>query len=131
MKNQIWRTTRYFIINAVFVAALYYGYVEGVDGAENLALFMGWITAILGIFVLLSAAADRKKFAEIVYKNNYLPPVPLWFDVIFDLGVAAVFAWNAHYVLAVLYMFSIVAGKEMRDAPKAVTLQTLMSGDKS
>lgn len=41
-RKQINRVIWYLVFNGIFVTSIYYGFFENVEGAKNVALFMGW-----------------------------------------------------------------------------------------
>jgi len=123
---------RYFLINGIFAASIYFGLFLGIEGPTNLALFMGWVTGILGtafliILLLAGYAGIYDKFEESVSRTGSPLVVPFWFDLIFDLCVVAAFVWTGHYILTIFYIISIIVGKIIRDIPKNVVLRTLTS----
>ena len=122
---------RYIIINTIFASSIYFGFFCGINGAANLALFMGWITGILGCITLLAIGIDNSEsgkgeFIELMSRQDP-PVVPFWFDLIFDIAVTAAFIWSGHYILAIFYIISIYAGKAIRDIPKDLMLKKLKS----
>lgn len=130
---------RYFVVNGVFAASIYYGMFaelfDGVNiaGAENLALFMAWVTGILGSVVAIAFAVEKSKgtqeYSEIVARSDP-SPIPFWFDLLFDMCVCAALVWTGHYILVLFYIVSIYAGKALRDVPKNMVLNKLMSQQK-
>jgi hypothetical protein len=101
------------------------------DGFENLALFIGWITGIVGTIVLIGITLDKQPSAkgELIESLMRQNPsvVPFTIDLVFDIGVLVAFVWTGHYVLVFFYLMSIYAGKEIRDLPKDIMLNKLKS----
>lgn len=126
-KTKTYMWCRYIVINAIFATAIYFGLFLGITGAENLALFMAWITGILGTLLLIGLALDKDGAMEESLSRSEPSPVPFWFDFIFDIGVSLAFIWTGHYMLVIFYIFSIAAGKAIRDVPKNVMLKKLKS----
>jgi hypothetical protein len=131
MATKTYRWLRYFAINGLFVTCIYFGLFMGVEGAANVALFMGWVTGIMGTILMLAIAVDSRPSAEgdlIESLSRQDPsPIPFWFDLMFDLCVVFAFVWTGHYILTFFYVISISAGKTMRDIPKNVMLRKLRS----
>ena len=131
-QTQTYMTLRYIVINGIFVACLYYGFAEGMDGPLNVALAIGWITAVLGIIILLAFVADEEKMtakiAEELEKKDAKFGMPKWFDVIFDIAVTITFLWFGHIFLSVLYGLHILGGIKVRNAKTMSLYNTLKNG---
>ena len=125
MHSNLTKIFRYVFINSIFAVCIYYGFFEGVDGARNVAVFMGWITATLAVLILLATAVDENKMLEAMARHD--TPIPWLVDLAFDLCVLTTFVWYGHYMLALFYATSIYAGKMMRDASKNFMLKQLKS----
>lgn len=127
---------RYIVINVVFAAAIYFGmFAElhggtNINGAENLALFMAWLTGILGTVILIGLAAEKANkstnYSEVLARSDP-SVVPFEVDLVFDICVTLAFVWTGHIVLVFFYILSIYAGKQVRDIPKNMVLNKLMS----
>jgi len=124
---------RYIVVNTIFAACLYYGFFEQVEGAKNVALFMAWITGLLGVLIMFGLFIDdldnndnkgdlRETFARM---PQSVIPFPI--DLAFDLALTCTFIWFGHYILALFYIVSIYAGKAVRDVPKNMILNKLKS----
>lgn len=74
---------KYLLINSIFVACIYYGYVEHIEGAERVALFIAWLSIVVSFFALSDT------FVETLRKNK--PSFPKLVDRTFDLCVCAAF----------------------------------------
>ena len=137
-KEKLISLLRYVGINGVFGASLYFGFIETnheyAEGAENLALFIGWAMGVIGTLVLLAFAADKAEsnenkgqYAETIARSGYQSIVPHEIDLVYDVAVLGIFIFYGHYVLAFFYILSIYAGKAIRDTPKNVMLKNLRS----
>lgn len=113
------KIARYFIFNAAFVGLLYYGFFKGVEGALNVALTLAWITAILGVIVLLGFMGNQEKMdAEIsktMAKDNHWMS-PAWLDIPFDCAITLLFVWQGYIVLGIFYALHIVGVQYIRMA---------------
>jgi len=89
------KTIRYILLNGVFLAFFYFGFVEYVEGARNAAFFMAWISIVLSLFCL------SKKFTESLKEGER--PVPGWVRMSFELAVSVAFAWYGAWVTASFY----------------------------
>lgn len=122
---------RYFVLNGIFAACIYYGFFENVKGAENVALTMGWITAVLGTISALGFIVNDEKMnadlAEKLHERDYHFATPRWFDMTFDFIVAGLFVWFGHEMLGIFYAIHIYGGYKIRDAAMNYTWAALRS----
>jgi hypothetical protein len=127
--KQIKAMAYYIIINGIFAVCLYYGFFEGVGGAKNVALAIGWFMGILSLLVLLALniPRTRKAYARALYEQEWQPSVPYAVDVVYDLCVLFIFVWFGHYFLSVFYLLSMVATKGIREVGKEYTFETLIT----
>jgi len=135
--HPVYRGLRYIVINSIFAAALYYGFIveEPIEGAKNIALFMGWVTAVISLLFMVAlmvdgaeANEDKGKIKEKLAREMPKSVIPFPIDLMYDLCVTCVFIWFGHYVLAFFYIISIFVGKELRDIPKNLVLKNLKQG---
>ena len=75
---------------------------------------MGWVLAISGTLVYIAMAIDEEEFISRVSKREMSSPIPLWFDVSFDIVMVSIFVWFGHYVLGVFLVIALTAGYNMR-----------------
>lgn len=124
---------RYVVINGLFAACAYYGFFENVSGAENVALTMGWITAILGSISAVGFLVNEDKMNEDIanklHERDYHFATPMSFDIMFDLVVTFVFIWAGHEVLGVFYAIHIYGGYKIRTAAENYTWAALKRKD--
>ena len=122
---------RYIVINSAFVACIYYGFFEGIEGAANVAVFMAWFTGIAGLIFWIGITLDSLENAkgEMLDMLARRDPsvVPFWFDLTFDIGVVLAFVWSGYYWVTFFYLISIQAGKMLRDLPADIMLKKLKS----
>ena len=76
---------KYFLMNGIFVACIYFGLFENIEGAKNLTLFIAWFTSIMSLFLLTNAAQEN-----LVKVGK---AVPRWLDVTLDISIIATFVW--------------------------------------
>lgn len=98
------RLFKYIVINLIFVVSIYYGAVEGVAGAENLALFITWIMIIISPLFLVDEVIESKEIREILQN----PIVPRWFDVALDLSILGAFIYYGWIITGVGYLLHIL-----------------------
>jgi hypothetical protein len=107
MKNAFWPLT-WAIAQ---LAALWFGFIEGMTGALNVAYFMAWLTAAISLFAL----SDR--FADEVGKKP--PALPAWFAAIYHVVTTFAFVWNGAMVTAIAFAVGVCivwsARKNARD----------------
>ena len=116
---------RYFTINVIFVASIYFGLILGLNGPANIALFLGWLTAILGTITFIALSLDKDNKLTEYYARQEPSVIYYWIDVVIDLVVLAAFIWTGHYVLAVFFGIQMMVVKAVRDIPKNMALKTL------
>ncbi len=98
---------KYTLINIVFVAAIYYGFVEHVEGAERLALAIAWF------IIICSWAALSDQVIELLSKNP--PVIPRSIDITFDFLVCAAFIWFGAVWTGAFYLIHIFLIMEARE----------------
>lgn len=108
---------RWLLANGVFSACIYFGFIEGVDGAKNIALFLAWMTSIVSLFFYSDAVMK-----EIFKKQGAL--VNRTLDVIFDCCVLSVFLWYGYIVLSIFYFIQIISCGRMHDEKLKIKLMS-------
>lgn len=88
---------RWTLQNSVFAALTYYGVVEHVEGAYNVALFIIWVMFII-------AFAITMKMDDVVKSAKNYSTIPLWLDQLYDVCILAVWIWYGHEFFATLYL---------------------------
>jgi hypothetical protein len=96
--KKFWKQVRWFLIHGLFSAALYYGYIEGVQGAKNCAIAYAWFCIIASLLTLCTPVL--KKAAE----DGGLLSVPKWLNTIFDISVVVFFAWFGSWAISTFYL---------------------------
>jgi len=106
----------YFLFNGLFIACLYLGFVNHIEGAKDVALFMAWVIAgigMIGWFVLDTAPA------EFVSEGKSFS-VPHALDVMLDMIALIFIVWFGHYVLGIFYLISIIFRMTFREAVEKI-----------
>ena len=103
----------HILINAGFLAALYFGIYKGVDGAMNIALAVAWLHILTGVL------SFSEPVREVLRKTKR--SFPLWLDASFDFLVFLVFVWFAYPITAVLYIMASIMIEEARKLKVAKT----------
>ena len=103
------RLIRFILINTGFAVCLYFGLVEDVNGAINVALFIAWFHVFVGIMCVSETVAVE------IRKNKRT--VPFEFDITYDLLVTLAFLWHGYWVVGVLYLLAslLVEGARTRE----------------
>ena len=91
---------RWALINGLFAACLYYGFIENIDGAYNVAMFLAWATVITSLFVSSDGVVKKMKDGG--------RSVTMGIDVLFDTVVILVFAWFGAWVTATGYFLHAI-----------------------
>lgn len=89
----------WFVMNGAFAALLWFGFVEGVEGAHNASLCLVWANFVLSWGMLVPGV--RKELAK---KGRSVPAV---MNVLYDLGVTFFLVWFGAWVSAVAYAVHI------------------------
>jgi len=115
-KNNFTRLSTYCLFHCVFLACLYYGSFKGVEGAENVALFIAWFTIITSWFLLTEDGID------VVRKNP--PIIPAAIDVPLDIIVVGVLVWAGALITGIffaLHIFILLLARDKAKEPKEGT----------
>lgn len=91
---------RWILLNSLFVATIYYGLFEEVEGAKNVALGMAWVSIFLSFFLPTEKAVEATK--------DLKRTVPAWISVTLDIVVTLAFLWCGYAVTAALYFLHIL-----------------------
>lgn len=96
MKYEVKRVARWTLLNALLGILVYYGFVEGVNGARNASVFWIWFVSIVSLAFLIPDVAKpiREKG----------PPVPTFVDITFDCAIVGLLAWQGHFLLATIFL---------------------------
>ena len=134
MHTQTYATLRYLFINSLFAGCMYLGFYKEINGFENAALVVGWITTLLGLIVYFAFSVNEREMNEQISEairkgtKNMKFGMPHWFDILFDVLVGLTFIWYDHQVLGVLYLCHIAAGFKVRHAVYNHTFDLLKYG---
>jgi hypothetical protein len=79
----------YLVLNGIVAGLLWFGLVEGVQGAQNLGLFAIWVISVMSLFF------GTDDIAKVVAKKGF--SAPYWFDVLFDLFIVGLLVWHSCY----------------------------------
>lgn len=109
--------SRWLLMNGLFLMSIYFGFVEEVEGAKNIALFIAWATSIIG----LSSYSDIV-IKEIFKKQSRLVNRTLY--VSFCSCVLFVFLWYGHIVLSIFYLLHIIALGRLHDENLKIKLMS-------
>lgn len=94
------RAAWWVAINGAFGAMLWFGLVEGVQGALNLGLFMAWVSVFVSLFVFTDSVQ-----AEMAKKWR---SVPMPIGVASDLAIIGLLIWYGAWVTGAAYMIGFV-----------------------
>lgn len=107
------RLFRYILCNAIFAGCLWFGIIEGISGAANVAIVWIWVVFATSLFLLYDEAIASYR------KNGKL--LPLWVDQVFDLCVILFLVWNGWIASGIAYLihtaFIAVAHRKAFDEP--------------
>jgi hypothetical protein len=94
------RVLQWAIPNALFGVALYFGVVEGVQGAANIAQFFIWFTFAISFFCLSDDSVKR-------LRANGASTIPASLDLSFDLAALALLLWYGWIFSAIAWAVRI------------------------
>lgn len=92
-----------FIINALFVICFYFGFVENVEGARNVALFYIWTI----IAVVLTMAAYPDDEAKRIKKAKEPNVMPRSIHITIQFAVLIGLLWYGWWITAVFYVIAV------------------------
>lgn len=98
--EKIKKQFNWLFFNGLFLAAIYYGLFEGINGAKNIAIFVAWLTFIISLSML------HDDVVKIIKKNGKY--MPQWVDAIFDICVICSFLWFGYFITAIAYLISVL-----------------------
>lgn len=101
------KLAKWVLINSALLAMMWFGLVEGVEGALNIALLMSWLTVIISLFCLSDSVI--KKMLE----DKTTRTVNKYISILFDLLVASAFAWHGYIWLAGFWLVSVIFQEAM------------------
>lgn len=103
---------RWVFLNGCVLGSFIAGQFFGIEWAMNIALFMLWLTAIIGsIFVFV----PKGTMNEVMKSSKISFPVPFWADVTYDAVMLLLIASQGMFVLGVFYFLHIIGLKNVRD----------------
>jgi hypothetical protein len=93
---------RYFLFNGIFVACLWLGMVEHIDGFKNVALAIAWFTFAMSICAsLVVGNTTTEGLSEMPSMS-----APPWIDRSFDFSVILFLMFHGYFVTGAAYTFS-------------------------
>jgi len=113
MNARIKAYLRWSLINGIFGVSLYYGLFENVNGALNIALFMAWISAVLGSMILFIESMRKEVIKNFLKEDRVL--MPGYIDITFDFVVLLTLLWFNYIWLPIFYACHIIGGFYLRN----------------
>lgn len=96
------KLARWFLFNGLFAALLVAGFVYGIEGAENVALFIVWVTSIISLFF------PTEKVVEVLREKKHMPPIKRSIDGAFDVVVICFLVWHGAVASGIAYFVHFV-----------------------
>ena len=91
----------YLILNGIVASLLWFGLVEGVQGAQNVGIFAIWVISVMSLFFgsedVATALATKGGFSA-----------PYWFDVLWGLSVMSLLVWHGWYITGGAYVIHML-----------------------
>ena len=101
----------WIITRALLVAGLWAGFVNGVQGAANIGLFMAWLLIVLSLF------AQTKAVQEAYARDP--SPVPAWLNRALQLLVLLFLLWHDAVITGAAWALHAALLEGARQARKA------------
>ncbi len=101
----------WIITRALLVAGLWAGFVNGVQGAANIGLFMAWL------LIVLSLLAQTKAVQEACARDP--SPVPVWLNRTLQMLVLLFLIWHDAVITAAAWGLHAALIDVARQARKA------------
>ena len=92
-------------MNGFFAVAMYFGFFQEVEAAENLAIWIAWLTIVLTLFLTNDGVIE-----EIKKKGR---SAPKWANISFDICATATLMYGGWWVTAFFYMIHTVIQEEV------------------
>lgn len=86
----------YLILNGIISGLLWFGLVEGIQGAQSVGLFAIWVISVMSLFF------GTDDVAKAVAAKGF--SAPYWFDVTFDLFIVGLLTWHGCYWSGTAYL---------------------------
>ena len=109
------RTVKWYLINGTFAAGLYFGLIEGIEGATNATLVVAWVSIVLSFLCVSDAVVEKLK--EEGTTRAVSRSVRVWFDIC----VFLTFAWFGYFVTAAFYIIHTLCIEVMYEKLEAET----------
>jgi len=90
---------KWLIINGGFSGFLYFGFIEGIEGAVNVVIFIAFAYMIFSLF--LFNADVQKAIKEKLEKDGV--SVPRWIDIVFDISATLFLIWHGAIFTGIAY----------------------------
>ena len=100
------RVIRYFAANGLLAIVIYFGMYKGNEGALNIAIAYGWLICVTTTIIFLMVC--NNEIAIVMANNLGARMIPFWFDAIFDITIALLFAYKGYIWLGGFYYLHII-----------------------
>lgn len=96
------KSAKWVLINGLLGICLYFGYVEEVEGAKNIALFIAWLAIVSNILMFF---IDSDKM--VLQMKEEGRSVPSFISITYSLLVTGFLLWFGASVTGVFYFVKI------------------------
>lgn len=97
---------RWTLVHGILAGCLWYGFEESVQGAANVALFLAWTQAVVGILSSTDTAVNAVQAVDGKFKT---PSVPRGVDMAFSMAVVLFLVWHSYWWTGAIYLIGSVA----------------------
>jgi len=115
MNKKLKKTIVWILSNMAFCIVLYFGYIKGVQGAENIVNFWVIILSVVTLIVALPTETRKKASKDINPNDKY---IPVWLDTIYDICIVSFFVYFSAFIFATFYFLHVIAVAMIREESK-------------
>lgn len=120
MKKWFW----WLVLNGGFAGSVWFGFVEGVQGAQYLAKFWIWAVAV-PVSLVMFTDVMQQKLAE---DRSGPGPVTAFAQRAISLGALGILIWHGHIVTATAWAFCMFAAYVCRECVKKKRAEVAAQG---
>ena len=93
------KVLKWVLLNGLFGVAVYFGFIEGHEGAYNAAMFVAWVSIVCSFLLLADPVIEKMKETG--------RTMPAWINISFDAVITITFVWFGAWVTGGFYLLHI------------------------
>lgn len=106
---------RYVLVNGTFLSTLILGLAFDYEGFANIAIFIAWLVAIIGVCLLNDTVAEATAKYSIEHNENFVNEVV---DVTFDFVIISILVYHGYVFLPAIYLVHMLGVHNYRSRIK-------------